>query len=165
MACVEQLREELMGSLGFEVAASAADRRCGSERPRRLGKARRYLSQEKVAVQIGVPDPQLLCRRQGQQEHGYALYGESRMVDAKARPQSAKLFRDSSRNRGRPTSASSARCPVSSSNVNGGYGANKDMEVLLEICRDQGRTGSLNPADFDSRSASSYLPPPKDLQC
>lgn len=144
-----------MESLGFGVEASAAARRCSEERavaaPTRGGKGRRRLSQEKVAVQIGVPDPQVLRRRREQGEHGRALYGDSRMVDIRTRPQSAKLFRDSSRNRGRPTSASSARCPVSSGNVSGGCGANKDMEVLLEICRDQGRTGSLNPADFDSR--------------
>lgn len=147
-----------MRSLGFEVEASAAARRCSGERvveaPRRGGgKARRHLNQDKVAVQIGVPDPQVLRRRKGQQEYGSELYSDSRMTDTRARPHSAKLFRAPSRNRGRPTSASSARCPVGSSNVNGGCGANKDMEVLLEICRDQGRTGSLNPAGFDSRSS------------
>lgn len=145
-----------MESLGFEVKASATAR--GSEErgvpaSRRPGKGRRRLSQqEKIAVQIGVPDPQVLHRGE-QEEHGRMLYGDRRMVDTRARPHSAKLLRASSRNRGRPTSASSAQCPVGSSNINGGYGANRDIDVLLEICRDQGRTGSLNPADFDSRSS------------
>ena len=148
-----------MESLGFEVEASPAahgNEQRGVSASRRPGKGRRRLSQEKLAVQIGVPDPQVLYRGREQEEHGRASYGDSRMVDTRARPQSAKLFRASSRNRGRPTSASSARCPVGSSNASGGYGANRDMEVLLEICRDQ-RTGSLNPADFDSRS--SRVPP------
>ncbi len=35
--------------------------------------------------------------------------------------------------------------------MNGCGSANKDMDVLMEICRDQGRADSLNPADFDSR--------------
>lgn len=151
MALVERLREELMESLGFEVEPSAA---CSDERevaaPRRGGKARRRLSQAKVAIQVRVPDPQVLRRRQGQQEHECALYGDSRMIDARARPHSAKLFRASSRHRGRPTSAPSARCPSGGSN-NRGCGTSRDMEVLLEICRDQGRADSLNPADFDSR--------------
>lgn len=162
MACVERLREELMESLGFEVEASAAARGWSAERAesgsRRGGKGRRRLSQEKVAVQIGVPDPQALGRGQEErEERGFALYGAGRMADTRTRPHSAKLFRASSRCRGRPTSASSARCPVGRGNANGGFGANKDMEVLLEICRDQGRTGSLDPADFDSRSNPKLL--------
>ena len=158
MANVEKLREELMGSLGFEVERqkhtppSRAAGTCRDARqiapPGRGGKARRRLSESKAAVKVGVPYPQALRLglQQGRQEH---VYGE-RMVDTNGytRPQSAKPFR-ASRNRGRPMSASSARCPRG--HMNGSGSANKDMDILMEICRDQGRAGSLNPADFDSR--------------
>jgi len=153
---VEKLREELMGSLGFGVEVqrtappSSAAQTCEGERqiatPGRAGKARRRLSESKVAVKVGVPYPQSLHLRQGNQE---VVYDESRMVDnnRQTRPQSAKLFR-TSRSRGRPTSASSARYPR---HKNCGGTANKDMDILMEICRDQGRPDSVNPADFDSR--------------
>lgn len=75
----------------------------------------------------------------------------------RARPASA-TSRASSINssRVRPASASSARRPANivnetrTSSINGRK-SNKDMDVLLEICRDQGRGFSLDPADFDSR--------------
>lgn len=151
---VGKLREELMGSLGFEVEGqrrTQAARTCRGERkiatPGRARKARRRLSEPKAAVTVGVPYPQTFHLHQEKQE---IVYDDSRMVDTnrQPRPQSATLFR-ASRNHGRPTSASSAR--HHRGNTNGSSSANKDMDVLMEICRDQGRADSLNPADFDSR--------------
>ena len=75
----------------------------------------------------------------------------------RARPASATARAPSTNNsRERPASASSARRPVNivnetrTSSINGRK-SNKDMDVLLEICRDQGQGFSLDPADFDSR--------------
>lgn len=150
-----------MGTLGFEVETqsnttlSRSGRRSRDESEvavaGRGGKVRRRLSDATAAVQLGVPYAQASRPQQEQPGHGYAVYDDSRMVEttrAYARPHSAKLLR-ASRNRGRPTSASSARC---SNNMNRTcYSGIKDMDILLEICKDQGRAGSLDPADFDSR--------------
>lgn len=83
--------------------------------------------------------------------------GGDGIVDRK-RPRSAsatsRAFSVDSSSR-RPASASLARHPVSVNDTRmssvKGRKSNKDMDVLLEICRDQGRGFSMDPADFDSR--------------
>lgn len=155
-----------MGTLGFEVerqSNTASTRPAGSRRyrnervpvPERGGKVRRRLSDATAAVQVGVPFAQASCPRQEQQGHEYVVFNDSRMADNRVRrPYNANLLRPSSRNRGRPASASSAQC---GDNTNRAYNSgNRDMDVLLEICRDQGRAASLDPADFDSRYRKSH---------
>lgn len=161
-----------MGTLGFEVerqfnkkTRTSGSRRHHDERgasvvAERGGKVRRRLSDTTARVLYA----QASHSQQEQQGHGYGVSDDSRMADTRQyarRPHSAKLLRPSSRNLGRPTSASSARC---SENTNRAYfSGNKDMDVLLEICRDQGRAGSLDPADFDSRyvhSSTAVSPAP-----
>lgn len=166
MAYVERLREELMGTLGFEVerqSNTTPSRSSGSRRrrtERRIpvvvaesgGKVQRRLSDASAAAKLGVPYAQASHPQQEQQGQGYTVSDERRMADTREyarRPHSAKLLRPS-QNRGRPTSASSVRYGSDNSS-RPCYSGNKDMDVLLEICRDQGRAGSLDPSDFDSR--------------
>lgn len=92
-----------------------------------------------------------LQQHQGEKAASNSLYDQ--MLDAKYyRPNSAKS-RASDNSRGRLSSASSnRRSHYDCTNIGGaGSGNSKDMEVMLEICRSQGRGSSLNPADFDSR--------------
>lgn len=157
-----------MGTLGFEVerhSNTTPSRSSGSRRrsERRIqvvvagrgGKVQRHLSDAPAVVQLGVPYAQASRPQQEQQGQGYTVSDERRMANTREyarRPHSAKSLRPS-QNRGRPTSASSVR--YSSDNANRPYynSGNKDMDILLEICRDQGRVGSLDPSDFDSRYA------------
>ncbi|CAM9358482.1 unnamed protein product [Ectocarpus fasciculatus] len=167
MSYIERLREELMGSLGFEIESRSrfsGNRGSVGERDR---KARRRRSGDAIAaVQVGVPYPQALRPRQMQQQRRQQQ-GRRAADDGSCctvgggcvRPQRAELSRAPSSRR-RPASASSVRYLANKSNMNhGNSGTNKDMDVLLKICRDQGRANSLNPADFDSSiSAIANLP-------
>lgn len=159
MSYVERLREELMGSLGFEVESQSClsgNRGSAGERDRKA-RRRRSGGGAIAAIQVGVPYPhalrprQIQQQQQQQQQQGRRAADDSMVAGRCLRPQRADLSRVP-RSRRRPASASSVRYLANKSNMNDGYsGVNKDMDVLLKICRDQGRANSLNPADFDSR--------------
>ncbi|CAM9380944.1 unnamed protein product, partial [Ectocarpus sp. 8 AP-2014] len=172
MSYVERLREELMGSLGFQVESQSGlseNRGSAGERDRKP-RRRRSGGGAIAAVQVGVPYPHALRPRQIQQQQQQQQQRQQqgrRAADDSSfmvgggflRPQRADLSRVP-RSRRRPASASSVRYLANKSNMNDGYsGVNKDMDILLKICRDQGRANSLNPADFDSSiSAIANLP-------
>ncbi|CAM9860676.1 unnamed protein product [Ectocarpus sp. 4 AP-2014] len=171
MSYVERLREQLMGSLGFEVENQSClsdNRGSAGERDRKARRRRSGAGAISAVQQVGVPYPYALRprqiqqqRQQQQQQQGRRAADDSScMVGGGClRPQRADLPRVP-HSRRRPVSASSVRYLANKSNMNDGYsGVNKDMDVLLKICRDQGRANSLNPADFDSSiSAIANLP-------
>lgn len=164
MACVDKLREELMDNLGIEVERSNSPRYVANHAGDLLGSARREMLHGRISHRgtsssrgmIEYPqNPRRLQRPLTQQQQNEIGGRRSssihdRRIDAKyARPGSAKR-RATSNGRGgvgrraRPVSASSAARSLD--NIK-----SSEMDILLEICKDQGRGFSLDPSNFDSR--------------
>ena len=128
----------------------------------------RTISSSRSNAMMGAREQQQQHTRTSQQDPG-GYYnsrtltgcGGGSFVDKRkrARPASATSRATIGSSRVRPASASSARRPS-----NGVRPVNdparkksKEMDVLLEICRDKGRGFSLDPADFDSRYSNTFI--------
>lgn len=165
MACVDKLREELMESLGIGVERKRSSPPSVAN-PRRdlIGSARRdrtsrcgSSSSSRGMVEYPQNARRLQQQPLTQQQEHYETGGrrsssthDRRVGEKYARPGGMNL-RATSNNRSsgrggvtgggaRPATASSARSIKRT-----------EIDVLMEICRDQGRGFSLDPADFDSR--------------
>lgn len=164
MACIDKLREELMDNLGIAVERSSSPPSVANHAGDVLGSARREILHGRISHggnrssrgMVEYPqNPRRLQRpltQQQQDELGGRRSSSihDRRIDAKyARPGSAKL-RATSNGRGgvgrraRPASASSTARSLD--NIK-----SSEMDILLEICKDQGRGFSLDPSKFDSR--------------
>lgn len=165
MACVDKLREELMESLGIGVERSSSPPSFANHAGDLLGSPRREILRSRTSHcgsssssrgmieyprNAGRLQRPLTQRQQNEIGGRRSSDVQDQRVGAKyAHPRSTKL-RATSNGRGglgrgaRPASVSSTARSLD--NIK-----SSEMDILLEICKDQGREFSLDPSKFDSR--------------